>query len=87
MRWLAVLAELVLTPLCAVVAVWSWRRGVQTTWFAANGDMPSFDAIRYSGPWLALAALAVAVGGLLVIDLIARVLPDNRRTMNRRVHD
>lgn len=87
MRWLAVLAELVLTPLCAVVAVWCWRKGVQTTWFEPNGEMPGFEAIRYSGPWLSLAALAVAVGGVLLIDLIARVLPDNRRTMDRRVRD
>ncbi|MFI6868037.1 hypothetical protein [Nocardia sp. NPDC050406] len=72
MRWLAVFGELVVAALCGVAAVWSWRNGVRTSWYSPNGDMPGFDAIRYSGPWLSLAALAAAVGGLLLIDLLAR---------------
>ncbi|WP_306356986.1 MULTISPECIES: hypothetical protein [unclassified Nocardia] len=77
MRWLAVLAEFLLVPLCGVAAVWSWRRGVQTSWYAPNGDMPGFEAVRYAGPWLLLAAVAVAVGGLLLIDAVARTRRDD----------
>lgn len=73
MRWLVVFAEFVLAPLCGVGAVLAWHKGVQTTWFEASGETPGFDAIRYAGPWLLLAAAAVAVGGVLLIDLIARV--------------
>ncbi|UFS94015.1 hypothetical protein [Nocardia huaxiensis] len=72
MRMLTVLVEFVFAALFAAAAVWCWRNGIHTTWFAQTGDAPAFEATRYSGPWLALAASAVILAGLLLIDLIAR---------------
>lgn len=74
MRWLTVLAEIVLVPVLAVAAVWCWRHGVQTTMFNARGEAPSFGATRYVGPWLAGSAALVIMAGLSLIDGAARVV-------------
>ncbi|WP_405134510.1 hypothetical protein [Nocardia sp. NBC_01388] len=73
MRWLAVLVEFVLTPVLVITAVWCWHKGIHTGWFAASGDAPGYTASRYSGPWLAGAAVVMTAAGLLLLDLIARV--------------
>ncbi|MFD0000361.1 hypothetical protein [Nocardia sp. NPDC127526] len=78
MRWLAVLAEFVLAALLAGAAVWCWRNGVHSGWFAPVGESPGFTATRYSGPWLAGAAILVTAAGLVFIDLIARALHRDR---------
>ncbi|MEV0340256.1 hypothetical protein AB0H49_14590 [Nocardia sp. NPDC050713] len=57
-----------------VLAVLSWNRGTVATVFAPLGEMPAFEATRYVGPWLMLAAFLVAVAGLLGIDAVTRVL-------------
>ncbi|WP_460701107.1 hypothetical protein [Nocardia thraciensis] len=72
MRRLWILADLVLLVVCLGAAVRSWRHGISTTWFAAVGEQPAFEATRYSGPWLGLAAFLVAVAGLAIVDLVAR---------------
>ncbi|MBL1075695.1 hypothetical protein JK358_14970 [Nocardia sp. 2] len=72
MRWLAVLVEFMLATLLTVAAVWCWRNGIQHTWFQPVGDAPGFEAVRYSGPWLALSAGTVIIAGLLLIDLVTR---------------
>ncbi|MGV9410231.1 hypothetical protein ACWDOP_09980 [Nocardia sp. NPDC003693] len=74
MRWLAVLAEFVVAPVLAVLAIWCWRNGIHTGWFQPVGESPGFEATRYSGPWLALAAVVMTVAGLVFIDLVARVV-------------
>ncbi|KZM70832.1 hypothetical protein [Nocardia terpenica] len=68
--WLGI--DAVLAVLCLVAAVRSWHAGIGTTFFAADGDQPAFEATRYIGPWLALAALLVVVAGLALIDLVVR---------------
>ncbi|UGT39249.1 hypothetical protein LTV02_24590 [Nocardia yamanashiensis] len=73
MRWLAVLAEVVLVPLLGFAAVWCWRNGIHTGWFKPAGETPGFTATRYSGPWLACAALLVTVAGVIFIDVLSRV--------------
>ncbi|RDI66415.1 hypothetical protein [Nocardia pseudobrasiliensis] len=72
MRRLWIVVDLVLILLCVGAAVPSWRNGIQTTSFAASGDLPAFEATRYVGPWLGLATLLVAVAGVAVVDLVAR---------------
>ncbi|MGV9679515.1 hypothetical protein ACWDSJ_29915 [Nocardia sp. NPDC003482] len=72
MRRVWIVVDLVLIVLCVGAAVPSWRHGVHTTAFAASGDLPAFEATRYSGPWLGLAALLVAAAGLAVVDLVVR---------------
>jgi hypothetical protein len=73
-RLLTVLVELVLVMVCLVFAVVSWRNGLITTSFAESGDTPAFDATRYSGPWLILAAFLVLVAGVIVIDATVRTV-------------
>ncbi|MET9491776.1 hypothetical protein [Nocardia sp. NPDC006630] len=73
MRWLAVLVEFVLTPVLVITAVWFWHKGIHTGWFAASGDAPGYTASRYSGPWLAGAAVVMTAAGLVLLDLVARV--------------
>ncbi|MFJ1459641.1 hypothetical protein [Nocardia wallacei] len=72
MRRVWIVVDLVLLVVCAGAAVPSWRNGIDRTVFAAAGEQPAFEATRYSGPWLGLAALLVAIAGLAVIDLVAR---------------
>ncbi|WP_280266432.1 hypothetical protein [Nocardia wallacei] len=72
MRRLWIVVDLVLLVLCLGAAVQSWRHGIGTTWFAEVGEQPAFEATRYSGPWLGLAAFLVAVAGLAAVDLVAR---------------
>lgn len=74
MRWLAVLAEFVLAPIVLGAAIWCWRNGVHTGWFTAVGESPEFEATRYSGPWLAAAAALATIAGLVLIDVVARVV-------------
>ncbi|MCM6774885.1 hypothetical protein NDR87_25925 [Nocardia sp. CDC159] len=72
MRRLWIVVDLALIVLCVGAAVPSWRNGIRTTTFAASEELPAFEATRYAGPWLALAALLVAVAGVAVVDLVAR---------------
>ncbi|MBF6172874.1 hypothetical protein [Nocardia blacklockiae] len=72
MRRLWIVVDLVLLVVCLGAAVPSWRSGISTAAFDAVGKQPAFEATRYSGPWLGLAALLVAIAGLAVIDLVAR---------------
>ncbi|MGW2659761.1 hypothetical protein ACWCW7_02285 [Nocardia tengchongensis] len=74
MRWLTVIAEIVLVPVLLVAAVWCWRNGVQTTVFKPQGEVPSFTATRYVGPWLAGCALLAIVSGSVLIDGAARAV-------------
>ncbi|WP_330233222.1 hypothetical protein OHA40_12570 [Nocardia sp. NBC_00508] len=74
-RWIvAVLVELDLILLALVAAVLSWRNSVRTIDFAPFGDAPGFTAIRYTAPWQLLAAVLVAVAGVLAIDAAARLV-------------
>ncbi|MBF6333751.1 hypothetical protein [Nocardia transvalensis] len=78
MRRLWIVVDLVLILLCVGAAVPSWRNGMQTTWFTASEELPAFQATRYVGPWIALAALLVAIAGVAVVDLIARCASRSR---------
>jgi hypothetical protein len=73
-REIVVLGEVVVAALCVAAAVLSWRHGLVTTSFPAAGHVPAYDATRYVGPWLVLAAFLVAVAGVVVIDASARSL-------------
>ncbi|WP_040783910.1 hypothetical protein [Nocardia pneumoniae] len=74
-RWIvAVLVELDLVLLTLVAAGLSWRNSVRTIDFAPAGDAPGFTAIRYAAPWQLLAAVLVAVAGVLAIDAAARLV-------------
>ncbi|WP_433730908.1 hypothetical protein ACQP0C_04750 [Nocardia sp. CA-129566] len=73
-RMLPALVELTLALACAVLAVVSWRSGLITTTFAPSGEVPGFQATRYSGPWLVLATFLVMMGGVLAIDAVARTV-------------
>ncbi|MEV6137388.1 hypothetical protein AB0L63_15250 [Nocardia sp. NPDC051990] len=73
-RMLTALVEFTLALGCAVLAVVSWRNGLIITTFAPSGDVPGFDATRYSAPWLVLAAVLVMVSGVLAIDAVARTV-------------
>jgi hypothetical protein len=73
MRRLWIVLDVVVLLACLGAAVPSWRGGIHSIGFAADGGQPTFTATRYSGPWLALAALLVTLAGLAVIDLIARL--------------
>ncbi|MFF3571701.1 hypothetical protein [Nocardia jiangxiensis] len=66
--------DVLVLVLCLAGVVPAWHAGIESTSFAASGDLPAFDATRYDGLWLGLAALLVAVAGLALIDLIARGL-------------
>lgn len=70
--------ELGLAVLGLVAAVLSWRQGSQTTTFAAIGQAPEFVATRYVAPWLLLAAVLVAIAGLVAIDAVTRVVRARR---------
>ncbi|WP_028477116.1 hypothetical protein [Nocardia sp. CNY236] len=72
-RGIAVLLELVLAVLALLGAIASWRNSVRTTDFAPSGDVPGFTAVRYAPPWQILAAVLVAVAGVLAIDAVARI--------------
>ena len=68
--WIEVVAALAFV----VVAAWCWRTAVQPTQFAAVGaDAPPFESAQYSGPWVVGATVALAVAGLLAIDVILRL--------------
>ncbi|MGQ4596921.1 hypothetical protein [Nocardia sp. R6R-6] len=74
-RWIiAVLVELDVMVLALVAAVLSWRNSVRTLDFAPFGDAPEFTATRYVAPWQVLAAVLVAVAGVLAIDAAARLV-------------
>ncbi|WP_067468837.1 hypothetical protein [Nocardia amamiensis] len=74
-RWIiAVLVELDLILLALVAAGLSWRNSVRTLDFAPLGDAPGFTAIRYAAPWQLLAAVLLAVAGVLAIDAAARLV-------------
>jgi len=66
-------AEVVVAVLLVLAAVASWRNGVVDTAFAAQGELPAHDSARYVGPRLVLAAALVALAGLAVVDVAARV--------------
>ncbi|MFI1918981.1 hypothetical protein [Nocardia sp. NPDC020380] len=74
MRWLAVLAEFLFVAAVAYASVWCWRNGIHTSWFQASGDAPGFGARRYSGPWLAGAAVLMAAAGVVLIDGVVRAV-------------
>ncbi|MBO0854922.1 MAG: hypothetical protein J2P18_14310 [Nocardia sp.] len=74
--WIA--ADLVLVAACAMAAVAMWRHGIEHTWFLPMPPQPGFESTHYSGPWLALAAVLVAVAGLAAIDLVARAVVRSR---------
>jgi len=73
-RILPALVELTLALVGMVFAVVSWRNGLITTTFAPSGEVPGFDATRYSAPRLVLAAFLVVVAGVLAIDAVARTV-------------
>jgi hypothetical protein len=72
MRRLWIVVDLVLILVCVGAAVPSWRSGIATASFHSSGDLPAFEATRYSGPWLGLTTVLVAIAGLAVIDLVSR---------------
>lgn len=75
MRKSAGWAEMVLALLAVLGAVACWNAGVRTTEFPAVVDQsPAYSGTFYSGSWIALAALAVIVAGLLIVDGVRRVL-------------
>ena len=68
-------AELALALLAVIGAVACWNAGVRTTEFPAVPDVsPAYSGTFYSGSWIALAALAAVVAGLLMIDGVRRVV-------------
>ncbi|MQY18248.1 hypothetical protein [Nocardia macrotermitis] len=71
--------DVVVLVACIAGVAPAWHAGIESVPFAASGDLPAFEATRYSGPWLGLAALLVAVAGLALIDLIARSVRRARR--------
>ncbi|WP_454198572.1 hypothetical protein [Nocardia sp. Marseille-Q1738] len=71
---IAVFVELDLILLALVAAALSWRNSVRTVDFAPSDDVPGFTAIRYAAPWQLLAAVLVAVAGVLAIDAAARLV-------------
>ncbi|MCZ4522137.1 hypothetical protein O4220_26750 [Rhodococcus ruber] len=67
--------ELVVALLAVIGAVVCWNMGVRTTEFPAVPDVsPAYQGTFYSGSWIALAALAVVVAGLLMVDGVRRVV-------------
>lgn len=67
-------AELVCALLAVIGAVACWNAGVRTTEFPAVPDVsPAYSGTFYSGSWIALAALAVIVAGLLMVDGVRRL--------------
>ncbi len=78
MRRMWIVLDLVAVVVCLAAAVPSWHAGIESITFAASADQPAFEATHYSGPWLVLAALLVAVAGLAVIDLVARGVDRSR---------
>ncbi|MGY0501820.1 hypothetical protein ACWZHB_25320 [Nocardia sp. FBN12] len=70
-RWIA-LVELGFAVLFLACGVVSWRAARRTTEFAGTEEHPGFAAVRYVPPLLLLACALVMVGGLLVIDAVAR---------------
>lgn len=69
--------EFVVALSAVIGAVVCWNMGVRTTEFAAVPDVsPAYQGTFYSGSWLALAALAVVVAGLLIVDGVRRVRTD-----------
>ncbi|WP_327110419.1 hypothetical protein OHB12_21805 [Nocardia sp. NBC_01730] len=72
------IVEVVLIVVALVGAVLSWHNGLLTADFAPSGDSPGFAATRYAGPWLLLAAVLVAVAGVLAVDTTARLVRDIR---------
>ncbi|MFI8566605.1 hypothetical protein ACIGGF_08580 [Rhodococcus sp. NPDC078407] len=67
-------AELLTALLAVIGAVACWNAGVRTTDFPAVPDVsPAYSGTFYSGSWIALAALAVSVAGLLTVDGVRRL--------------
>ncbi|WP_216901730.1 hypothetical protein [Nocardia alni] len=73
-----IVLDVVVLLICLGAAVASWRGGLESIRFLVVEDQPAFTAVRYSGPWVALAALLVAIAGLAVIDLVARCVARSR---------
>ncbi|MFF5030549.1 hypothetical protein [Nocardia salmonicida] len=71
-RWIA-LFELGFAVLFLACAVVSWQAARRTTEFVGTDEHPGFVAVRYVPPLLLLACALVTVGGLLVIDGLARI--------------
>ncbi|OZC56838.1 hypothetical protein CH276_25940 [Rhodococcus sp. 06-470-2] len=68
-------AELVLALLAVIGAVECWNAGVRTTQFPAVPEVsPAYSGTFYSGSWIALAALAAIVAGLLTVDGVRRLV-------------
>ena len=68
-------AELVLALLAVIGAVTCWNAGVTTSEFPAVPDVsPAYSGTFYSGSWIASAAVAALVAGLLMVDGVRRVL-------------
>ncbi|WP_032380387.1 hypothetical protein [Rhodococcoides fascians] len=66
--------EIVVALLAGIGAVACWNMGVRTTAFPAVPDVsPAYQGTFYSGSWIAAAALAVIVAGLLIVDGVRRV--------------
>ncbi|MEU4340351.1 hypothetical protein AB0H00_03610 [Nocardia sp. NPDC023852] len=74
-RWIiAVIVEVGLIVLALMWAVLSWCNGIRTTDFGPSGDAPGFTATRYAAPSLLLAAVLLAVAGVLAVDATARLV-------------
>ncbi|UGT64650.1 hypothetical protein [Nocardia asteroides] len=63
----------VLALAAVLTGVLAWRNGIRTTEFAPSGDVPAFEATRYAGPWIVLAATLLTVAGLLLVDVVAQL--------------
>ncbi len=72
MRRVWIVLDVAVLLVCLGAAVPSWRGGLESIRFLADEDQPAFTATRYSGPWVALTALLIAIAGLAVVDLVAR---------------
>ncbi|WP_256991206.1 hypothetical protein [Rhodococcus sp. 06-235-1A] len=70
-------AELVSALIAVIGAVVCWNAGVRLTAFPEVPDVsPAYTGTFYSGSWIALAALAVIVAGLLIVDGVRRLLTE-----------
>ena len=78
MRRVWIVLDVVVLLVCLGAAVPSWRGSLESIGFLADEDQPAFTATRYSGLWVALTALLIAIAGLVVIDLVARFAARSR---------
>lgn len=80
MRVVVGVIELLLAAACIAAAAVCWNVGVDTYMFEAADGAPAYAGTRYSGSWIALAAVAVVVAGLLIIDGARRLLQQRLHT-------